>query len=65
MTFKIQRKLERGELVEVAIHADFEKAEEVVRAFKENWPGVYLITEIGAETGANVSEIVFKRRIAG
>ena len=46
MPFQVQRELEDGELVEITIQAELEKAEALVRAFKEYWPGVYLITEV-------------------
>ncbi|HXX00676.1 MAG TPA: hypothetical protein VEJ00_05635 [Candidatus Acidoferrales bacterium] len=49
MSFKILRELENGELLEVANHGDFEKAEALVRALNEHWPGVYLIREIENE----------------
>jgi len=52
MAYKVQRELEDGELVEVTTRADLEKAEVLVRALKEHWPGVYRITEIVDETGA-------------
>ena len=46
MVFKVLRELENGELQEVATHGNLEKAEALVQALKEYWPGVYLIREI-------------------
>lgn len=49
MAFKVQRELDNGELLDVATHGDMEKAEALVRALKEHWPGAYLIKEIEKE----------------
>jgi hypothetical protein len=46
MAFKVFRELDNGELLDVATHRDMEKAEALVQALKEHWPGVYLIKEI-------------------
>lgn len=54
VAYKVQRELEDGELVEVTTRADLEKAEVLVRALKEHWPGVYRITEVVDGSGAIV-----------
>jgi len=46
MAFKIFRELENGEVLEVATHGVLEKAEALVQALKEHWPGIYVIREI-------------------
>lgn len=49
MAFKVQRELENGELLDVSTHDDLEKAEALVRALKEHWPGIYVVRESDEE----------------
>ena len=47
MAFVTFRQLDTGELIRLAAHETREGAEEQVKAFSQEWPGIYIIHEMG------------------
>jgi len=45
MPYKIVRKLENGEFLEVGTFDDFSEAKQILESYKEHFPGDYLIQD--------------------
>ena len=45
MTYKIVRRVEGGELLDLATEEDFSKAKQLLESFQEHFPGDYLIQD--------------------
>jgi hypothetical protein len=52
MAYKILRKLENGELLEVGSLNDLSEAKQLLESFNEHWPGDYRIQD--STSGADI-----------
>ena len=48
--YKVVRKVENGETVVIATVDDLKKAKQVLKEFKEHWPGDYSVQESTSST---------------